>query len=238
MGLRVRSFRVWGIALSALLVAGSANAGLLVYSNGDQNFGPNNSFSHGDVFVGQDFTLNTDTILEQLVFNAHTLDGVTIPTTAVHVKIYSAIESGVGSELFGGSFPVASETVTGMTLPTKYKPSYTLKDFAVDLPSWSLPAGSYWLGLQVDPAQREMYWTITGGFAAIGMPSRIGDNLGDPASYGQSGRYDYENDFRLFAALPTLRGAVAPEPGAVAIWSLLGLIGTAGCWFQRRRSGI
>jgi hypothetical protein len=163
--------RVLGKAVLALF-AGQSEAGLLVYSNGDQNFGPNNSFSYGNVFVGQDFTLNTDAVLSQLVFNAHTVEGVTVPTTDVRVKIYSVLALGVGPELFSGIFPVVSETVTGTTPATKYKPSYTLKDFEVNLPFWSLAAGTYWLGLQVDPAQREMHWTITGGFASIGLPSQ------------------------------------------------------------------
>jgi hypothetical protein len=232
MRFRVTSFLVSVFALLVLFSNGAAHAGLLVYSNGEHNYGPNNSFSYGDVFVGQDFTLHSDATLSQLVFNAYTVDGVTEPLSGVHVKIYSALDSGVGAELFSGVFG-ASATDTGQIVH-RYR-TYSLKDFTVDLPAWSLPAGTYWLGLQVDPAQREMYWTITGGFASIGLPSRRGNHTGDPVSYGQNGGYDYENEFRLFAELPALRGVVAPEPGTIAIWSLLGLVWAGGTWYRRKR---
>src|SRR5690242_15143201 len=109
MGHRVNFLFACTIALLALLWSGQSQAGLLVYSNGDQNFGPNNAFSYDDVFVAQDFTLNTDVVLNQLVFNAHTVDGVTLPTTDVRVKIYSSVDSAIGLELHSGVFPVASE---------------------------------------------------------------------------------------------------------------------------------
>jgi hypothetical protein len=216
--------RRFGLAVAVLgLVIGAAGqveAGL-VFQNGTGVYSGNNPFSYQNVFVAQDFGLSQDTTLDGLIFNAHTTSN-TLPITGVHVRIYEKTgTSGVGSTLYGGVFGVASETITGTN------GGYILKDFRVDLGSWDLQSGEYWLALQVDPAQGAMHWTIptSGTYGDRGL---IGNSNGDASSYSS---YSFEHSFKLTG---TEGISAVPEPSTLA-GGILGTLLAGGVWLRRRR---
>lgn len=180
------------IAQSVRLLAGSVFLIFLpclaapVYINGVGGQAGNNPFSFASAFVAQDFILPSNTALTSLSFNAFTT-GVTVPITNVNVKMYADDAGAVGSLLYSGAFPVASEAVTGAN-------GYTLKDFFVNLPGWNLGAGHYWLALRVDPPQWDMHWSIP-VWETIGYGSYISYGSGAPGSFVP---YGNEHSFALY----------------------------------------
>ena len=134
----------------ATSVVASAN---VVYENGiDLNpWGGNNPFTRQ--LVVQNFTLANAAVVKSLTFNAYTAAN-TVPTTDVLVKFFSANGNARGAELFSGHFNVAEQHAVG---GNGY---YSYTDFSVNLPSVSLAAGNYFLGLQVGPTQSNMHWSF------------------------------------------------------------------------------
>src|SRR5262249_25161597 len=89
---------------------------------------------------------------------------------------------------------------------------YTLRDYEISLPSWSLAAGHYYLGLEVDPTQWDFHWSISEGGLQRGDPS-YQSVTGAPGTFSS---YNYEHVFTIYGA-PT----AAPEPSSLI------LLGTA-----------
>jgi hypothetical protein len=106
----------------------------------NSNTGGNNPEAQG-FFVAQDFALSQASTLNSFFFNAFTAAD-TVPITSVNLKIYSSVNSAPGTLLDSGTFQVASEAVTGNN-------GFVLKDFGVNLPSWQLAAGTYFVALNV-----------------------------------------------------------------------------------------
>lgn len=207
-------------ALAALSAATSHAA--IVYENGSHstlgNEGGNNPFSFQNAFVAMDFTLGSATTLGGLTFNAFTT-GATQPISNVAVNIYANAGGNVGAQMFSGNFGLASQQVSGNAY------GYTLIDYSVNLPNWSLNAGTYWVGLQVDPAQWDMHWSIVSTIGYDGMISGSG-NTGSYSNYG------YDHYFSLSDSEATNNNV--PEPASIA---LLGL-GLAGLGGMRRKQKI
>ena len=192
-----------GIILATLLAASSdAAASSVLFVSGHGRMMGNDAFSRDETFIAQDFELRNDSTLDGLVFNVMTLEGVTEPVTAVHVRIYRDAGGRVGEGIYSDVMTSVSRTVLG---PTDTDP-YSLTDYAVALPDWSLPAGRYWLGLRADPAQIELHWTTVDD-RQFGYDAYVGDAEGTPASYES---YPFEHVFRL-------TGMAVPLPPAA--WS-------------------
>ena len=139
---------------AVLMLATSVSAcASVVYENGIDGGGQggNNPFTRQ--LVTQNFTLANNAVVNSLTFNAYTAAN-TVPTTDVLVKFFSTNNQALGAELFSGHFNVAEQSVVG---GDGY---YSYTDFSVNLPSVSLAAGNYFLGLQVGPTQWNMHWSL------------------------------------------------------------------------------
>lgn len=204
------------LPIAALVVSAAAQAGV-VYENGTHAgiTGGNNPFSIADRYVAMDFTIGSAETLNGLTFNAFTTQS-TVPVTNVGVKIYANNAGAVGAELLSGNFGLAGQSVTGT------KSGFTLVDFNVALPNWNLGAGTYWIGLQADPAQGDMHWSIV---SPVGYGGKIGDGVGSSNSYGS---YGFEHYFNLSAT--DLPANDVPEPGSLALFGL-----AAACMLAAKR---
>lgn len=214
---------MWLTATALIALAGTANA-TVIYDNGfEDQLGGNNPFSADGKFVAQDFTLGADADIRALTFNALT-DCATKPISAVDVRVYSDPIGGIGSLKFSGSFNVVSTTPTGTWN------QFTLNDFAVNLPTWHLYVGTYWLALKTIPQQFHLHWTV---IAPGNEKGYVGGYEFDPtAPTVVYDAYDFDHAFRLYdTALPTV-----PEPGTLAL-AMLGGIGVAfGSWRRKRQA--
>jgi hypothetical protein len=184
---------ILGAALAgSMLVASAANA-TVVFSNGvDGDFwGGNNPFTYE--VVTQPFTLDNATTFNSITYNAYTVSGDTAPVTNVFVELLNSSNNIV----LLGNYQVASTAVIG---GDGY---YQFTDYTVNLPTVSLAAGQFALGLQVSPTQWNEHWSIPNG------------NLAN----GSDGLPHY---FRLESVTTGV-----PEPGA---WALM-LAGFAGLGF-------
>ncbi|MBI5689534.1 MAG: hypothetical protein HZC55_05505 [Verrucomicrobia bacterium] len=200
--------------------ASTADAAVL-FSNGTASeFGGFNRFSYEDVFVAQDFVLTSSTSLSAVVFNAFSLTEPAPNIASVQVKIYADNAGAVGAELYGGVFAPTS-------IFTEQRASFSHYDFTAALPGWTLAAGNYWLGLQADPAQVDVMWSIPAANIGQGVyGSWYGNNAGDPSAYTP---FAYEHVFRV-------EGDYQPSvPDLVSTFSLM-LLALGGGVLARQRS--
>lgn len=170
---------------AVLMLATSVSAcASVVYENGIDGGGRggNNPFTRQ--LVTQNFTLANNAVVNSLTFNAYTAAN-TVPTTDVLVKFFSTNGNAMGAEFFSGHFNVAEQSVIG---GDGY---YGYTDFSVNLPSVSLAAGNYFLGLQVGPTQWNMHWS-----------SANNSNPGVVASDGTPHYFRLENTAKGVAAVP------------------------------------
>src|SRR4051794_17749722 len=182
------------VVIAAVMTLGAAKADTLAYSNGSHSASDgNNPFTSR--FVAQNFSLSQASVLDKLVFNVFTA-GDTIAPTAIHVNIYQDNGGSVGSLLMGGSFTKGAGVVTD----TGVFGFYTLKDYTVNLPLWSLGSGNYYIALQADPSQWNFHWTITNDSSHSGN-----DYIGDGTNFSN---YNFDHEFELY----TDSGETNPVP--------------------------
>lgn len=204
--------RITVVGAIAGVLAQSALANT-VFTNGLHNAGGgNNPFSYDNVFVAQDFQLSSATNLDSVTFNAYTTAN-TVPITSIQVKIYGNNSGSVGSELFSGVFSQDSAVFTESAF------GYDLYDFTALLPNWNLGAGSYWLGLQVNPSQWDMHWSITNSSPSL-YGSYYGNNAGDASAYTG---YGFEHVFRLTGSDATGNVPDSTSSSVLLVVSLFGL---------------
>jgi len=183
---------------------------------------PTNSTSGGNnpeaqgFYVAQNFSLSQASTLNSFFFNAFT-SPATVPITSVNLNIYTSVNNAPGTLLDSGTFQVASQVVTGNN-------GFVLKDFGIDLPSWQLGAGTYFVALNVLPSQWDMHWTISYGSPLPGNSYISGNGVS-----GTFSTYQFDHDFRFE---DTAIGAV-PEPST---WAMM-ILGFAGVGYMacRRR---
>ena len=193
-----------------------------VFNNGSTPWAGNNPFSNGNIFVAEDFSFASATTVRSLSFNAFTT-GATVPITAVNVKFYSDSFGAPGTEFFSASLGTAGSSVTGTY------DSYTLQDFFVNTGDVSFAAGTtYWMGLQVDPAQWDMHWTLN-SVGTFGGYAMRGDGTGTPGAYSSSG---YHHAFGLY---DTSYGSTAPVPEPETYAMMLAGLGLLAFVARRRR---
>jgi hypothetical protein len=202
-----------------ILLAGSAVPAhaAVVYNNnpsGNQQYGGNNPEANGN-YVAQDFSLSQNTTLQGFIFNAYTTNQ-TIPITAVNLNIYSDVANAPGVLLDQGTFSVSYSASTGTVS------GYTLMDYGVNLPSWSLAAGTYFLALNVQPNQGDMHWTISNS-----SPLPGNNFISTSGVSGTFTGYNSDHDFRL---TDTPVSAV-PEPST---WAMM-ILGFTGIGFMAYR---
>jgi hypothetical protein len=191
----------------------------LLYRNGSSIGTGNDPFT--SEYVAQDFTLAQNSILETLTFNVFTIASTVTPTAA-DIRIYSDVAGTVGSQLFAGTLSVTDEGATGTA------GGFTLRDYAVNLPSWALGVGHYYLGLHVNPVQEEFHWTIT---------ANRGTNIGDisyaspSGASGTFGPYIWEHEFDISGTLAP--PSTVPEPSTL-ILSVFGAVGIVGAAWRIR----
>lgn len=193
------------LGLTACLLQAGPGSAAVIYENGTLNdfCCGNNPFAYQ--LVADDFILSSGGTIGSITYNAFTT-GATVPVTNVHVEIFADNAGSLGSQLFSGNFSVAQQQVTG-----NFYGYYDLTDYTVNVPFWNLAAGHYWLGLQVDPTQWDMHWSIP--------------NSGT----GYTGTDGWDHYFRLDSSQV---GAV-PEPETYAM--LLAGLGLLGFAARRRK---
>jgi len=187
-------------AVVAFGMTSAANAGVVFESGVDGDFwAGNNPFTYQ--VVTQGFSLGSDISFNSLTYNAFTVQGTTVPVTNVFVEFLDSSSN----LLFSGNFSVASTNVIG---GNGY---YDYTDYMVNLPTLSLAAGDYTLGLQVSPEQWEEHWSIPN------------NPLVPDASDGIAHYFRLESNV-----------AAVPEPST---WAML-MLGFAGVGFMayRRKS--
>jgi hypothetical protein len=162
-------------------------------------------------YVAQDFSLGSNSTLNSFFYNAYTAPD-TVPVTAVNLNIYSDVGNAPGSQLYSGTFSVASQVVTGTAS------GYTLQDYGVNLPSWALNAGSYFVALNVLPIQWDMHWTVPSS------PTLPGNSyISATGAPGTFSSYPWDHTFRF-------EGAAATATPLPSTWLML-LSGFVGLGF-------
>lgn len=202
-----RKLRVMALFVAVVLPGAGAQASGVLFVSGNGRMMGHNAISREQTFVAQDFELRQDSTLDGLILNAMTFPDVTESVTAVHARVYLDDGGAVGEGIYSAVLTSASSTTLG---PSDTDP-YVLTDYAVALPDWALPAGRYWLGLRVDPAQTEFHWTEVND-RQFGYDGLVGDAEGTPASYES---YPFEHVF-------SLTGNAVPLPPAA--WSAAALV--------------
>ena len=199
----MRLIKTLMIGVSSALLSVAASAAVVFENGTDGDFwGGNNPFTYQ--VVTNSFSLSQNAVLTSLTYNAFTTD-YTVPVTNVLVNFYENDSGNLGNLLFSQSFGVASSSVIGTSW------GYNLTDYTVNLPSFSLSAGNYFLGLQVSPTQWDQHWSI----------------VGNPAAGGEFGSDGLAHYFRLES-----NPSSVPEPSSLL---LLGL-GIFGLGVARRKA--
>lgn len=197
------------LAASLLCISAIAQADVL-YTSGTGSSSGNNPFSYDDIFVAQPFNFATDSVIDSFTFNAFTTES-TVAVEDVFLKFYQNNAGAVGTELFSGTFDIASQSVTGNN------GSYTLQDYTINLGGVNLAAGDYFVGVRATPAQWDLHWSMVDG-QSTGF---LGNATGDAAAYTN----------QTYTHVFALNGAPVPEPETYAMMAL----GLAGLAFMRKR---
>ncbi len=196
-------FSLKTVAFAASLLVGTAHSAVL-FENG-----VNGSFSSGNnpftyQMVTDDFALGQSGTINSLTYNAFTT-GNTLPVTNVQVSIFANNAGSLGSMLYQGDFGVASQQIIGTD------GYYNYTDYTVNIGSWNLGSGSYFLGLQVSPNQWDQHWSI---------PNQ---------TFGQAGSDGFDHYFRIEGSAVS----AVPEPESYAL--LLAGLGLVGAVARRRK---
>lgn len=192
----MKSSKIFAAAALAITFMSNASA-TVVYENGtDGNFrGGNNPFTYR--VVTTEFTLAQAATVTSFTYNAFTT-GDTLPVSNVFLNF-----SQDGANVYTGNLSVANTNVIGRMY------GYDLTDYTVNLPSVSLAAGTYLMGIQVSPNQWNQHWSIINGSGAL----------------SDDGRRYY---FRLES---NAAASAVPEPSSIALL----LLGVAGVVVARRK---
>ena len=209
-----------GLATCLAVFACADQASAAVLFNND--LGGGYSAGHNpiaqDYIVAQDFLLTQNSTLESFFYNAFTVPNSTLPVTAVNVSIYGDSGGTIGPLIYGGSFSVASQSITGGS------GQYDFTEYGVNLPSWSLAAGSYFVGLNVAPRQWDMHWSIPVNPALPGLNFSSSDGGTSFQSYAYNHAFRFEG----------ISIAAVPETSTWAMM-IVGFVGLSFMAYRRRR---
>lgn len=212
-------FKKLSAALVGIVMAVSFNANASVIY--EQEIDLANTWGHNpfkSVFGYDDFTLGVDSTINKITINAHAIWGNddVIGSLSWEIRSFSGVTP--GNLLFSGTENTVTQFDTGLN-------SYTwdLIDYSINVNSFNLTAGSYWLGIKANSAGN-VHWTGTYGDVNLSQALKATTTPGQYVSY-LTNRSD--TVFRLE------NNVTVPEPSTIAIFAL-GIMGLASRKFKKK----
>ncbi len=164
--------------------------------------------------VFDNFTLSGTTTISGVFGNF--LDGGTQRGGGLYWEIRTGVSAGNGGTLVAGGFSSsASSVATGNS-------GFGLNEYHYEagVSSFSLGAGTYWLGVAVDGGDGNIYNSTTSGTNGVGGPLADGNSYFNSTTFGAN--FQAASDF---VGAPAdfsmgLRGSSVPEPASMAALGL------------------
>ncbi len=206
-------------ALAGLVLSVSvfSNAGIIY----EQEIDLANTWGHNPfktVFGYDDFTIGADSSINKISVNAHAIFGNNDVIGSISWEIRSFSGVNPGSLLFSGEESTVTLFDTGLN-----KSGWDLIDYSINVNSFNLSAGSYWLGIKANAAGN-VHWTGTYGNTNLSQALKATATSGLYASYLGS---NSDTVFRLE------NNVTVPEPSTLAIFAL-GIMGLASRRFKKQ----